>query len=769
MSNYIAHFNTTTCNKKYEVRIIANSASAEYEEIPLAADQPFVVRYNTSETPFDPVRTSTATINVVYSDYLEDALSNCAQDTIVELLDITTETPETVWVGYLHPGPFDAGYDHCYETFSLEAADCISSLQYIDYTESNSGGIVTIKSILDQICTAGGELDAWCWTRSKRTGTTPGAMMPNNLYISEHNFQFNDVEEEWKLSDVLEEICRYFGFTALQYGRRMYLVDYQYLETHSDLYVTWYTKASDYQIPTTQHLDGEYTVTKESYRSGGASISFEPVYNKVTVNANMYAADEFIPNPFDDALLTNRLNSGDTFANFEVTPETPNKAKYPNGATWYSLGIEQNYKEETSGDTQYRYFHRLYDNKYWESVYSLEGGSYANPSESDRKSSNITKVYRGGTICDLGVVRKDYRSDAGQWIVPSKLDYTRYICISEMHNNLKTGMNNVVFKLKDGFKSRVKMSDKSFLVLNCSAVFERHPRRNYINPSWDNTECSTAWMAAGHYRNSIARPRFRIHIGDKGWSSSQNQWVSAGTVYDYCSPTMRWDENNHSFWNKEISILNNVSWEDKVNCEGIKIPLSGIDTTQEISFEFLNPAPSFYGNTGNPNFEDKFYEVNAYCWISDFSLKCVEEGQEEDGNDSDVIYENVIDECSINDLQEIRVRLTTYAENVKPSYSHVLYDTRILNAPIVFLTGVLEDSLGNTDPQKPEENIIQKYVHQYSTPTKKITLAIEDSVAPFQRLLGVDIENPTIAYVPLGSEIDYRFATQRITTIEKQK
>jgi hypothetical protein len=120
-------------------------------------------------------------------------------------------------------------------------------------------------------------------------------------------------------------------------------------------------------------------------------------------------------------------------------------------------------------------------------------------------------------------------------------------------------------------------------------------------------------------------------------------------------------------------------------------------------------------------------------------------------------------------LQEIRVRLTTYAENVKPSYSHVLYDTRIADAPVVFLTAVLEDSLGNTDPQKPEENIIQKYVHQYSTPTKKITLAIEDSVAPFQRLLGVDIENPTIAYVPLGSEIDYRFATQRITTIEKQK
>lgn len=762
--NYSGYFNTITCNKKYEVRIITNSASAEYEEIPLAADQPFVVRYNTSDTPFDPVRTSTATINIVYDKYLEDALSNCAQDTIVELADITSGTPgTTVWIGYLTPKVFDAGYDHCYESFSLEAADCLSSLQYVDYEESNGGGIITIKSILDQICTAAGELDGYCWTRSKRVGNT--ILLPGKLAISEHNFQYNDVEEEWKMSDVLAEICRYLGFTALQYGKYLYLVDYQYLETHTRLNVNWYYKSQGYNTSITQHLDAQYTVTADSYKSGGASITFEPVYNKVTVNANMYAADEFIPNPFDDALLTNRINSADTFANFEVTPETPNKAKYPNGATWYSLGIEQNYKEETSGDTQYRYFHRLYDNKYWESVYSAEDGSYVTPGTETMKSSNITKLYRGGTICDLGVVRKDYRSDAGQWIVPSKLDYTRYICISEMHNNAKSGLSNTVYKLKDGFRSRVKMSDKSFLVLNCSAIFERYPKRNYINPSWDSTECSTNWMAAGHYRNGISRPRFRIHIGNKGWSSYLNQWVDAGSVNDYCSPTMRWDENNHSFWNKEISILNNVSWEDKVNCEGIKIPLSGIDTTQEITFEFLNPMPSFYGNTGSPKFEDRFYDVNAYCWISDFSLKCVEEGQEEDGNDSDVIYENVMDDCSVNNMDEIRVRLTTYVENVKPSYSHVLYSGETTD----FLTGVLEDSLGNTDPQKPEENIIQKYVHQYGTPTKKITLAIEDSVAPFQRLLGVDVENPQVAYVQLGSEIDYRYATQTITTIEKQK
>jgi hypothetical protein len=329
------------------------------------------------------------------------------------------------------------------------------------------------------------------------------------------------------------------------------------------------------------------------------------------------------------------------------------------------------------------------------------------------------------------------------------------------------GANKVVYRLKDGFKSRVLLDNKSFLVLNCSAIFERHKDRNYINPSWDNTECSTNWAAAGRWRNAIARPNFRIHIGDMGWSSYQNKWVDAGSTYDYCSPTMKWDSNKKDFWNNEIEILNNVSWEDKVNCEGVKIPLSGIDVTQPITFEIINPTPSFYGNTGNPNFEDKFYEYNAYCWISDLSLKCVQEGQDEDGNDSDVVYENEISGCSVNELNEIRVRLTTHVDEVKPSYSHVIWavggDTK------QFLTGIKEESLGNTTPQKPEENIIQKYVHQYSTPTKKITLTLDSDIKPFQKIRGADVDNPYAGYVQLGTEIDYRMGRQTMTIIEKEK
>lgn len=779
MGKYRGYFNGIDC-KKYEVRITPSGTTGEeYEEVLLAAREPFVVRYETSKTPFDPVRTSTASIKVVNDEYLYDALSQCAQGTKVELVNITdTANTKTEWVGYMTPKVYNAGYDSCWESFDLEAADCISSLQYIDYQEISGGGVTNLQEIINQICDATGELEGYYWTISKRTsgGTI---ITPDMLAISEHNFMTNDTEEYWKLSEILKEICQYLGFTCLQWGRYMYFVDYQYLEPVARLKAYKYQKSGvNYYLDgtggTEKNLDNYYEVTAESYMDNGATISMEPVYNKVVVNANMYAIEDFIPDPFSDEWLTNRINSGTPYASVEIPPHANNIAEdhpynqwYPNGGV---LGITQSWKMEESADTQYIYHMRPYDHKYWESVYTNTGGTVVNPSDSIQASPAITKDYRGGTLLDLGVVRKDHKSESNpaQWIVPSKMDYTRYLCICEKHINHSgsqhgrdEGSRKVVFRLKNGYYSRARIDSKCFLVLDCNCLFERYDDCNYINPDWCDAQQKKRGTEAGTWHDSIPRPIFKIKIGGKSWSSNSNAWVSGD---DYCIPQMKWDEKKFTYWNKELGVLNNVSWQDKVNCEGIKLPLSGIDTTAPITFEVINPDPSFYGNTGNPNFEDKWYDMNSYCWIKDLSLKVVREGESDLGNDSDVIYENVMNECSINELPEIRVRVTTLNESVKPSYSHMLLGDG-------FLEAVKEENLGQTQAQKPEENIIQKYVHQYSTPTKKMTLPLPIDITPLQKLYGVNVEEGKTyeGYVQLGTELDYRMAMQTITCVQKSK
>ena len=567
MANYVGYFSDLHC-KQYEVKITSNENSSDYQEILLAGEQPFVVRYNTSNTPFDPVRTSTATVNIVHDDYLEDSLSSCAQGTKIELNDITNSaSPITEWVGYLTPKIYDAGYVDCFENFSLEAADCISSLQYVDYVETNSGGVVNIKSVIAQICDAANELEGFYWTKSKKYDSSDGdIILPEHLAICEHNFQSNDTNEEWKLSEVLEEICRYLGYTCLQWGKRMYFVDYQWLETHNSLTMSWYPKYNGYnRVNQDQTIGSAYTVTSGSVMSNDASISFEPIYNKVTVNANMYAAEDVVPNIFDDKFLRNRINSGDFYTNVEITPDQ-SVAEYPHGGEWYTIGFTQKYVKEKGEnengkkvdlyDNKYRYFMRLYDHKFYDSYYTNAlTGTYAPLSDNQKASSDVTKDYRGATIVDLGVVRNEYKDQYQNWIVPSKLDYTRYLCVCEKYVNPQTGRTvssaigyrTPVFKLKSGYKPMVMVDDKSYLVLYCNAIFERYENRNYINPEWNSTECKTNWSAAGYYRNQVGQPVFKIHVGNLGWSTWRNGWVTANSSDDYVVPEMKWESNKKDF------------------------------------------------------------------------------------------------------------------------------------------------------------------------------------------------------------------------------
>ena len=49
----------------YSVKIITDILSENYTEIDLAADQPFVVTYQESSTPYDAVRKSNAVIRII--------------------------------------------------------------------------------------------------------------------------------------------------------------------------------------------------------------------------------------------------------------------------------------------------------------------------------------------------------------------------------------------------------------------------------------------------------------------------------------------------------------------------------------------------------------------------------------------------------------------------------------------------------------------------------------------------------------------------------
>lgn len=762
--------------KKYEVRLIGNSGSSDYIEIELSNNGPFVVTYNTNNTPFEPVRTSVATINVVHNEYLEDILSAKAHGTKVELAEVTNNANVIKWTGYLTPKIYDAGYEHCYETFQLDAADCVSSLQYFDYEPMNGMGIVSFKDILAQVCNRCENLEGYYWTRSKKIGTT--VVLPEHLFISEHNFFSSDIQEPWKLSQVVEEICRYLGYTCLQWGNRMYFIDYQYLTDNDDIYATWCPKSSSYNAGSASHLDSAFTVTAEEYRRNGATISFEPVVNKCAVKANLYTVKEFIPSIFDDGFLKNRNgNAGEDdwgpdsdgfYASVNVDPLS-STAGYPSGGVFLGFGQDIDWETEEEGkrDNDYTYRYRIYDHKYWESVYTTLSGSPITPSASALKSTGITMDYRGGTIVDMGVVQNPYENQGQQLIVPSKMDYTRYLCICELYGrdpNIARG--KTVFRLKDNFNGGVVPTSDCFLVINFSMLLEKYMIRNYINPNWTDKGIRYNLFAAGSYEsNRIHSPNFRLKIGDKYWNGST--WTTTNSTFeveaewDHKQSILKHDDEN--FWNTELSVLNNVSWEDELNCDGYKIPLSGVDISQAVQFEFINPLPAVGGRNGNNYFH---YEYNAYCWIKNLSIDFVKKGFE--GNlENDLTYENIVDSGSVHEMSDITVRITSDSPMAQPSYSSVAYKLNS-NATLQPLSAITEPSILG-EALKPEQNIVEKHVYQYNTPTSKISLTLSDDIAPFRKMYSVDVDDQEQGFVQLGTEIDYHNSRQTMTCVEKKK
>lgn len=765
MGNYRGWFrafdnldSTNTKGDLYCVHIGEFSATT-FTEIQMADRDPFRVNYSVSQTPFEPFRNATATINIVHNDYMEDILPNKALDTQITLYNETLHQIE--WVGYITPKIFDANYTEEYETFELEAGDCLSALQYLDYQTSGLT-IVSMKEILAQICNKV-PLKGFYWPRSKKVGST--VVLPNHLKISEQNFFSSDTEKPWKLNEVLTEMCRYFGMTAMQWKDELYLIDYRHYQSNDNSYMTYYAKQSDYAQGSSNRKGGERVIGQEDVRSSNASISFEPVYNACEVKANIYAAEDFIPNPFDDELLTNRHNPNNYYHYYQVDLPEDLVPRYDWGGSIWTLGItnymkkdrikrEDDSQEKWSNDGDYAYFQRQYNHKYWTSIYN------GNPSTGTGIYQKELENNTGGTIVDMGVVRVPHYSQYYQRIVPGKLDFTRYICLAQHDTGWWGHVLDIPAFALTGWTNTCPIDPSSYLIINATAIFEKYNERPYINPDWLNEsfKCSV-WQASQAYMEGTLI--FKLQIGDKYWNGTG--WTTTDSVFEVA---LEDDDKEYGSVNKERHVLNNIDFNQRLNETGYGIPLQGVDPLGEVHFTICLPKIQF--QYAAPQATPKY---NAYCWLKDFSLK-VAQPQTQSGKDpadNDIVYKNVVSGTNVNTLSDITVKFTTLNSKAVPSYSNVLVQT----GSTAVMLQTLQDYGGKTEagtqcPARiPEDNIVEKYVNQYSTPTKKITMDLEyQNITPFNKLVGIDVDSPNQGYVQLGTSIDYLYGRQTITAVQ---
>lgn len=726
-------------------------------EVDMEAVEPVLVTYEESNTLFEPIRKSTATLGFVADD-LMDCVSETADGTKVSI----TNNNELVWCGYLKPYIQSQSFRRCVDVIQLEASDALSLLQYIKYTTVGTyKDIVNFQQLLEKICNACDLIKGFAWANTKKYGLHD--CVPSDFKMSEQNFYTSDTDEPWTLYEVLEEMCRYLGLTAVQIGEYIYLLDYGAMSVQNPTY-NLYKKSNDYLYPE-EVTTTSTTISQEDIRGAGSSINWEQIYTKVSVKDSFYKPEYYTPDIFKDDYLTNVYSSAYPWTCRE-NKIVLNKFNLPMPMYINSEG-EFDYD---APDSLYSYYNRRYINKYYSGIYYTSGLTSYTPV--DMSDSALTRDYIGGTIVANASVENGI-SGSSNYQDSSSVSFNKYLLISQMNRPDYIGdprpaqiwQYSPVFKLNDNYTNPILHNGSdTYIVIDCAALFERYAKRDYINPDWTNEP-----SAANKHQTSSAgntRPKLVFSLGVNGnwWNGSA--WTDIETAFYVDAETGTWEEEysvngkkhktewfEGTNWNTDRKVLNNISWTDWVGLNGYKIPLDDVHNFYgPIQFRVHLPVKlmSYYG----PHEDD--ITMNSYCYLKDLSVKIANKGSENTKND--LVIENVIDGPMENEMSQITCKFTTYDIKGGLSYSNVGYGAGLL-------TDITDVALGVE--QKPEENLIQRLVNQYSTPTIKLGLETTLEYQPLNKITDIDLdEYEGKTFVILGQTINYKNGSQEIKLIE---
>ena len=806
---YIGHFQSLA-GVDYTVRIIPEEIDGQEQEIYLAGDNPFTVTYEESENPFSPMRISTASIQVVHNDYLTDVFSPKARGTMVELVSHQQYGDVVEWFGYLKPNLYNQSYSQEFETITLEASDCLASLQYYDYAPIEGGDkkkVATFLDILKHMLVPAGI--STLLVQKCHYDTNDTLVLPDRFTITEQNFFSSDTEEPWKQDQVMQEMCKWMGYTAIQLKDKVYLVDFASYNSGADtIEFNRYNFTNDTEDSVV--IGVTTNISADSYAGASNDISFDNIYNTISVKESLYICEDFVPGIFNESYLTPRLGDAN-----KCNQVNGNLANYDPRC----VGTDGKYFRDNvaksgspSGpNTEYYNFNKPYDNKFYESVYrTVSTGDIVPAPLSEDTKKNLANVfgYLGGTVVDEGSAKIPKH----QYDVDSKVDFKKYLALSVWdkgyfdvddnnnfisflftYNNKTTtqdlqdaanavwdidqpDLHKTVFKLKSGYKLPVVVSEETFVVLSCTAIFEKFPFP-FINPDWQKED--GGWYSyAGQMVHMSPAMVFLLSIGDgenKRWwdGTTWKPAQSNGNGYAFRIPLEYEKDDDGKYkgsnWNTSRKNFNNVSWEEWAAVDGFKIPLTyvengvqkRVDTNGEINFEVKLPSPmEWYKNPvkdgdGATNFRP--YR-NGACWIEDLSLKFAQKDSVL-YEDKDIIYKNVIDEQSINEYDEQDFKVNTYPGFGKLSYSYV-GDANTHS----FYTRMKVDGMAGRY-LSPEQNLLEKLYFQYSTPTTKKNLVLNTE---FDQLSSITDGYDNKRYCMLGTEIDYAMDSQTVNLIESK-
>lgn len=663
-----------------------------------AGATPFTVDIDSEEFLYIPTRFSTAKLQVVGNDYLQSMFSTAYREYRVTL----RKDGEITWCGFIKPELYTQDYTS--ETFVLEI-ECMSAmsvLEFIDYTiEGDSKEFVSLWRIMQRcVSTAAARYKAvyipHVYASSQAAYSTVENVL-ENMTLSEQNF-FDEEDKPMKLKEVLEEVCKFFNWTCVDWKGDLYFVDVDHTGTYYK-YNAMMTAKIDAQL-------NELLVQEIGFAGANHALDILPGYNKVTVRCSNYPVDTLIPDIFDSSLLNPLIKNSP-----------------------YYRKVEEN---------AFLYFVKFFTNERFNNIFndkdSLQGIS-VNLESLGSNADNAIKENIGSLISKQA---KYKRADG----TPSSLNFEDVLIIGmglgnknySSLNDLTLFLNNdiPVLKVNPNYLVDTVISPSdgvtSYLLLS-GEYFQSDSL--YTDPSkggdgtWNNVAGDNCC-------------KFKLKVGNKYWNGGK--WVEEDTKFIIkCGgygKSKIWYE-----WNK---FENNVTYDMNISSEGYAIPIKKEDhLLGKIELTVLRPRPNDYGAGG----QIKRYPY--YTFLRNLKLQLFKGApeQEEDNNDSDRTYENVLNENYINELDEIEFKISSYNED-GACYSKVMLGADYLTDNPY--NCIIDDTI------RPEEMMITRCINHYSTPRIKLTQEIREctELTPTTRLSDTFMVNKK--FICVGGTIDYK-------------
>lgn len=681
--------------KVYEVKIEREGYTGKVTELK-GQTSPFTVTIDSEEFIYTPTRFSTVTMAIFGGDYLQDLFSTDYRMHRITLY----ANGVAVWCGFIKPELYTQDYSSDKFNLEINCYSAMSVLEFVEYKQAGEErGFVSLWSLLKKCVEESRGLYTAIYIPHVYSVSQSEYNNWNNplesMMVSEQNF-FDEDDNPMSLKEVLEEIMKLMNWTCADWNGELFFID---VDNEDGEYYKYTSEMSSYaQI----QADG-INVQDIGFAGNDHTLDILPGYNKASIRCSNYPVGDALPKiDFDDFEDIGTVEDSYTNLFRRFVWKRPNNEKILMNAFQYNyLGDKTPHPIDISKEKEL-----------------FESG----------QKSQIT----GAIPQNYDFIEKD---ESGN---PSRVDweYKERIVIP-----LSPNQKDVIFQ-NPGEYELIKIKGVPS-VYNSEGVFA-------INFS---TEVARITYYNGNqvYADRIKSYdfRFKLRIGNNYYHGR-----SDGSYY--------WD-NNPDY---NPSYPNNL----EINWKGEAAQGSADISKYEGTYDLITSRTLNDGLDGlkgyiiklpddriiagdleliiyAPRVEMAFTPTLETMYLNSFELnyqKYKDYGKDDDN--SDRIYENIVNENYINELDEIEFKISSYNDD-GACYSKVTMNNEYLTNNLY--CGITASSV------RPEEFLIRRIVDHYSAPKIKLTQVIKNAnIKPYTVLS--DKYSVNKKYINAGGEIDYR-------------